>query len=643
MSNTSLPVLNNLRPPINDGIVAGGSGLITPLWSSYFTNLNQQLNDLIVVSPQTFGATGNGRTDDTASIQAAVNTIIQNGGGIVAIPPSIYNTRTVVIPAGDVPIAIVGQGASSVFLRGGTLTPGHGLFDIYGSNVTFDNVLFDGATPTPRGLQYGVDFNGIGGNDPMANSLTQNTSIWVHEGVTNLYIDECTFQHAAGYSVLLDATQSNITDVDIIRCRFTNNRPTLFGVNPSQLIFGSWNGGVLAVGDGRTTGSGTVKGLTVTLCHFLRNTGNCLWSHLYGLLVLHENFNFTANEFTDCGLDGILVGGVTGGVVDTNVFRRVGYTTLTDVDAPVPRWLANLNATALDSAGLVKGCPYTNNSFLDINGGAMDLDGHGDSTLGNNVVRVAYSDEPEYNEDSVATSGPNNNGSEGYGVNFDNSNNTPYGGSNVNVVGNTFVNLPGGSVRLYGARNCHVEGNNIVSPTTPLAPPITLGPVGVGTNQRATGNVIRNNRITYAPGMSAPAIFEDNTITPFLSTDVNYVFGNNPIVGNGNAYEFLKDSASGSPIFAKTIWDLVVLTENGANNAIVTPAGSGPALATQLVIRVLLAHTLQAGANTLAYNGGAAVAIKSHRNPASDIGAAYAVGAVISLLYNGTVWLDQSQ
>jgi hypothetical protein len=86
-----------------------------------------------------------------------------------------------------------------------------------------------------------------------------------------------------------------------------------------------------------------------------------------------------------------------------------------------------------------------------------------------------------------------------------------------------------------------------------------------------------------------------------------------------------------------------IATEGGANNAITTAAGSGPTLTTGLTVSILLAHTLQAGANTLAYNGGAALAIKSHFNTANNIGTAYAVGGVITLVYNGTIWLDASQ
>lgn len=90
-----------------------------------------------------------------------------------------------------------------------------------------------------------------------------------------------------------------------------------------------------------------------------------------------------------------------------------------------------------------------------------------------------------------------------------------------------------------------------------------------------------------------------------------------------------------------------VVTDTGANNAIVGALldanGSAIPLVGGLVVNVLLAHTLQAGANTFNLNGGGAVAIKSHFNGTSDIAAVYAATGFISLVYTGSVWADMSQ
>ena len=90
-----------------------------------------------------------------------------------------------------------------------------------------------------------------------------------------------------------------------------------------------------------------------------------------------------------------------------------------------------------------------------------------------------------------------------------------------------------------------------------------------------------------------------------------------------------------------------IATESGAANAIagalVNVAGANVAMTAGLRVVVKLAHTLQAGANTFNLNAGGAVSIKSHNNVANDIAAAYAVGSMVDLMYDGTQWQDMSQ
>lgn len=86
-----------------------------------------------------------------------------------------------------------------------------------------------------------------------------------------------------------------------------------------------------------------------------------------------------------------------------------------------------------------------------------------------------------------------------------------------------------------------------------------------------------------------------------------------------------------------------IASETGANNAIVGTFSGAPSLVAGLLVYILLAHTLQAGANTFAYGGGAAKNIKSHLAVANNIATAYAVGSIVSLIYDGTSWQDLSQ
>lgn len=87
------------------------------------------------------------------------------------------------------------------------------------------------------------------------------------------------------------------------------------------------------------------------------------------------------------------------------------------------------------------------------------------------------------------------------------------------------------------------------------------------------------------------------------------------------------------------------LTDSGANNAIATApsAVAPPPLTDALMVTIFLTHSLQAGANTYAYNNGPALPIKSSYNPALDIANAYSSGGFIQLFYHGGVWMDLKQ
>lgn len=546
---------NTLWAPTRD-VLVDEQRMASKTMYDWMQAINTTVGNLQPLLITRFGARGNGLADDTNAFVQAMDFALRQGGGTILVPPGQYKISSFQTPPGTVPITILGQGDSSVLVGSLSAPSGQGHIDVRGSHFRLDSLAIDGNRTTPIPLYYNVDFNGIGGNDPMAPSLSDNSSVRVHGGISDFQCERVLFTHAAGYSALIDAGEpGGITDVSFVGCRFENNRQSLFGVGAFPAIYGGWGGCVYVNGDGRTGFAGRVlKRFIVSRCKFLRNTGNCLWSHLFGLEDLHEDFQFTDNYFLDCGLDGILVGGVTGGVVNGNVFRRVGYVTLTDSDLAVPRWLAGVQATALDSSGLVKSVPYTNNSMLSVNGGQIDMDGHGFSVIANNVCRIPVPGEVEYDEDSIAISGASNAGSTSYGVNTNNSNQTPYGAADLNITGNLFENLKAGSIRLFAARRCHAIANEIVAPDDSIYPPIGMGPVGVGVNQRCKDNKVAHNKIDYSPVAAAPAIFEDGTVSPFVTGEVNTVCGNTPISGNGLATEFQPSAASSSPHYAETVW-----------------------------------------------------------------------------------------
>jgi len=546
---------SELNPPVRDPSVEE-TRLPTRVLQNWMNQVARAIPTYNPLNVLDFGARGNGIADDTAAFQKAVDQAAHQNGAQIIIPMGTYMVGTITFPSGNAPIQLIGLGELSILKRNVTLPPGVGLLDILGSNVTLDGFVIDGDVTVPVGLFYNADFMGIGGNDPMADSLTRNSSIWLHGGTSNFVCQRVTIQHTGGYAGLIDAGQVGIRDVRFLNCRLQNNRPNLFGIPGGQPIYGSWTGGIYCNGDGRPGHPGAVvKQFLVTQCQFTRNTGNQIWQHLYGLQELHEDFQVYENFLEDIGLDGILIGGVVSGNVSNNVLHRIGYTTSTDTDNPVPRWLAGVQATAIDTSGLAMGVNYQGNVITSVNGGALDLDGHADSSLVGNTVRIPVVGDPDYVTDSIAISGFANTGSTSYGINVGNTANDPRGGKNVTMSGNTLLNLSAGAIRIYSARNCLVTANDIVAPDQPVAPPMSYGPGGTGVNQQPSGNVIRYNRVQYNPPIAAPVVFEDPSVGPFTGADVNYVYGNTPIIGAGGlAFEFQKDPNSGSPTYLQTVW-----------------------------------------------------------------------------------------
>lgn len=492
-----------------------------------------------------FGLFGNGVVNDTAALKALIVTVKAAGGGRIYFPGAhtyLLGTSTLSISLDSTASNIIfyGDGPSSVLKRDtGNLASGVGLFDLSGHDISFEDLLIDGSVIASTGLDWSTI------SDPMAANLTQNTTIWTRGGAKNLRFSAITIQHTGGYAILLDATSTgDIDNVDIGGCLFTNNRPHTFGTGGIN-TYQSWTGGIHYQSDGNLHGVTNVK---IHHSTFRRTPGSCIWGHLYAFSRLHENILVDSCTFTDYGLEGVEHGGLDGGGVVNCRFRRGGFVTgNSDLSAPTPAWLSGHTCSAIDTSGLTKNLVYANNQIFDHNGGYIDMDGFGQGTVTGNTCFLSSPSDPEYIDDQVASFGP---GGAGplycYGVNCGNTSGQNLGGASNVIAENFFGNLGSGALRLYACRNCKVTGNNINHPSAALSPPIIYGPIGVGANFRATANVITNNSINYNPSTFQPAIFEDGvTVTPFVSTDKNLVFGNTMGLGS-NVWEFSKDANSGS-------------------------------------------------------------------------------------------------
>lgn len=462
-------------------------------------------------SLNSYSGIGDGVTDNRAKLQALINAVSANGGGVVRIPTGNYGIGDyLTVPAN---VWIVGAGKSSIITRLGTLTTGKGLFTAAGDYVLLDNFMIEGSTPTSTVVNYGAI------SSPEDTILTQNTSIWAQPGIAGLRLRRLLIQHTGGYSFFDDVRTATSSDHEISRCVFANNRPHNFtdGTNTG----GAWTSGIYVSG---ACGSGApfiLDGFCVANCTFSRNAGNCIWQHSTGFAVHHANITVSDSHFTDCGLDGVELGNVAGGGVTNCRFRRIGYLTSSDSAAPAPAYVAGHGAVAIDTSGFATDISHANNTMISVNGYGYNLDGMRDSSITGGCIRVPASSDALYSTDSVSAFGIGGAGPQ-ISKGIETGNTSQNGGAQrIAITGVKISGMGDFSISLPYAKFCTVQANTIDHPSTALGVPIEL--LGVAGSSPADewmnhDNVITLNTINYAganfciveqPTPSAGLIFDN--------------------------------------------------------------------------------------------------------------------------------------
>ncbi len=221
-------------------------------------------------------------------------------------------------------------------------------------------------------------------------------------------------------------------------------------------------------------------------------TGNALWTHSLFTSPRNSGGVFSQNTFETIGRDALQVGHATNVRVEFNTGDRIGYPIeVVDIEhdgTPV----------AIDTAGDVDHSEYASNTFREVNGKCIDLDGFHDGVVrGNSCVNPGRArDYPSGHFGIVMNNtypGTHANNVEIRGNTIDG---TKFGGLFLMGSGNTIVENRFLHVNLAGCNETAAEFGCIYKPDEPemLESGIYLGR-GVARLEATRDNVIRGNEI----------------------------------------------------------------------------------------------------------------------------------------------------
>ena len=247
--------------------------------------------------------------------------------------------------------------------------------------------------------------------------------------------------------------------------------------------------------------------------------GNALWTHSLFHAPRQQDGLFAGNKFDTIGRDALQLGHATRVRIEHNTGVRIGYPVeAVDIENQgIP--------VAIDTAGNVDHSAYTGNTFEEIDGQCMNLDGFHDGAIRENrcTNRKGAADYP-FGSFGMAM---NNYHPETHSNNIEVRDNVIDGakfgglflmGSGNRVIGNRFVNL-----NLAGCNESARQFGCIYKPDEPemLESGIYLSP-GAARAEPVRGNVIRGNEISghgmksrclkFGPGVSPQAnVIQSNT------------------------------------------------------------------------------------------------------------------------------------
>ncbi|HWB86880.1 MAG TPA: right-handed parallel beta-helix repeat-containing protein [Bryobacteraceae bacterium] len=298
-------------------------------------------------------------------------------------------------------------------------------------------------------------------------------------GVNGLIIRDVQIRHVTGFAILVSAAKNvTVSGVLVEQCGSLD-----------QTGRNNTSGGILLE-------QGTARFAIVhsTIRHI---PGNAIWTHSNYGSPRDTDGEIASNEISDVARDAIQVGHASHVLVLRNRGRRIGYP-VSQVDVA-----ATGIPVALDTAGNVDHCRYSDNVFEDVNGQCIDLDGfHDGEVRGNTCTNRQPSSAYPLSH---------------FGIVFGNSN-PEVNPVNVVVAKNRIQGFAYGGLFLIGSAN-KILGNRFLD-----------------VNRAACTGDMRRPLCNYAPeqpGMLRSAIYLGNGAARPAQTRDNVIQGNEVSSVNG--------------------------------------------------------------------------------------------------------------
>ncbi|MFF8473876.1 right-handed parallel beta-helix repeat-containing protein [Streptomyces sp. NPDC015414] len=482
----------------------------------------ERLNTSSTVNVETFGAVGDGITDDTAAIQAALDLARDSGGGLVQFTPGKkYAVSTFLVVYDYTTIYAYGATIKSI---GNT-----GLLRNFLSTESFPSYNGHSHIQILGGRWDGNAFNGTSG------SVTAETDVMNFVHATDITVRDATIENTS----TAHALEFNAIDGGrALNCRFLGYQDNSSDASrqfSEAIQLDISVSGSSSIGSFDSTPS---RNILVDGCYFGTSSRCGKFGRAVGSHTLANGQYYYGIQIVNNRIDGTLQEGVRGygwrrAVIANNVISgtgksgiwigipdpsNAGYTALSyDISISAN----TVTAAGTDSAIRVIGYSGANIAQTTINGNSINGGGSGDA----NGIHVEYCDSPVVSGNTLASV-------QSTGIFNYNSNSGTITGNTVRAPGSNGINVSGSAgtvvssnhVRDTAANHCIFVGNSSSDFLITSNRVVNAKAAGIRMSGTATDGTVAGNRVVK--GTSANGITSDSSAT-------SCIVANNDLSGNG--------------------------------------------------------------------------------------------------------------